>query len=115
MITTGCLYEFNWILKLPNIEEEIIASGKEFNFQKKDIRLYPINIPIDLVNSNWEAVAQCVITRITITRECTQGEYRILEVYDSKKREMLSEQWRRLLRYSINRKNISDYREIHIT
>lgn len=111
----GCLYEFNWILKLPSVNRETLVVGKQYSFEKNGIRIYPINIPIDLVNDNWEAIARCVISTISISSCQTTGEYKILEVYDEKRSKVFSEQWRKVLKYTISKDTIEDYRTQHIT
>ena len=81
----GFVCEFNWILKLSNIDESEMVVSHTYPFKKSEVRVFPIGLPIDLVNKNWEAVASCVINEITMTAETTTGTYTILEIYDSKK------------------------------
>lgn len=111
----GALYEFNWLLKLPNIDEQQLCVDKSFHFSKSGIRVYPINIPVDLVNNHWETVARCIITQITISSQETTGEYTIVEIYDETKRKILTEHLRNLLKIVKNQPDISSYDEIHIT
>lgn len=87
----GFLYEFNWILKLPQIDPEI-SIGKVYNFAKSGIRIYPIGTPVELVNDKWEVIARCIINSITITQNMTEGEYIIIELYSKSKQIVLTEQ-----------------------
>ena len=61
----GCVYELNWILKLSNDQIPELEENIECNFRKNGVRIYPINVPIDLVNENWEAIARCVVVSST--------------------------------------------------
>lgn len=110
----GVLYEFNWILKLPQIDENLLI-GQNYRFVKDGIRTYPIGIPIDLVNNQWEAVARCIINSVTLTANKTEGEYKILEVYSLDKKKILTEQWRSLLKITKGVENIDNYENVHIT
>lgn len=111
----GFIYEFNWILKLSEVNENKICAGQNYTFRKSGVRVFPIDMPIDLVNKNWEAIARCVIKQITITSKETTGEYSIIEIYDLQKREMLTEQWRSFLKKTKNISKVVDYSEMHIT
>jgi len=111
----GFLYEFNWILKLSDLDENNVCAGNTYSFTKHGVRAYPIDMPIDLVNKNWEVVAKCTISRITITSQATSGEYHVIEVYDKQTRKCLSEQWRDFLKITKKIENITDYSQIHIT
>jgi hypothetical protein len=111
----GFMYEFNGILKLSEANENNLCVGQNYTFGKSGVRVFPIDMSIDLVNRNWEVIAQCVIKQITITSKETTGEYSIIEIYDLEKREMLTEQWRSLLKRTKNISDVVDYSEMHIT
>lgn len=111
----GFIYEFNWILKLSELEEEKLQIGEQYSFTKSGVRAFPLDMPIDLVNSNWEAVARCVINQITITSQDTKGVYTIIELYDKEKKEILTKQWRELLKYSKQLPEMTDFSKVHIT
>lgn len=111
----GFIYEFNWILKLSDLEEERLQVGEKYSFTKSGVRAFPLDMPIDLVNSNWEAVARCAIDQITITSKDTKGIYTIIELYDKEKREVLTKQWRELLKYSKGISEMADFSKVHIT
>ncbi len=111
----GFQYEFNWILKISDLDELHLQSNHQYPFVKKGARIYPLGMPIDLINGNWEAVARSIIDQITITPNETLGEYKVIEIYDTQKRKMLTEQWRTLLKISKNMPNIDDFSQVHIT
>lgn len=111
----GFQYEFNWMLKLSDLNEQQLQINHRYPFVKKGVRAFPIDMPIDLVNGNWEAVARCIINRITITSNETTGEYEVIEIYDEQKRRMLSEQWRSLLKITKDIPDVEDFSKVHIT
>lgn len=111
----GSLLEFNWILKLSDKSIISLSIGTVYHFKKDGIRMYPIDVPIDLVNQNWEAIACCTISKIIITSNSTKGEYRVVEVYNDDKKAFLTEQWRKVLRHVTGDTDIADYRKKHIT
>ena len=55
----GYISEFNWVLKLKpeqGLDEDNLELNTEYSFNKKDRRIYPLGLPILLVNNDWEAV-----------------------------------------------------------
>lgn len=111
----GAVFEFNWLLKLTNDQIQELSEGSVYPFKKKEMRIYPIGIPIDLVNENWEAVARCIILSINIQNNCTNGTYKILKVYGATEKDIFTKSWRETLCYSIKEYDIDDYSEKHIT
>lgn len=111
----GFLYEFNWLLKLSDLDEQHLQINHKYSFAKKGVRAFPLDMPIDLVNKNWEAVARCIINHITITSKETTGEYEVIEIYNTQKRELLTEQWRSLLKITKDIPNVDDFSKVHIT
>lgn len=111
----GYIYEFNWILKISNIDEKSLLVGNSYTFSKDGVRTYPLGMPIDLVNGKWEAVARCVIESITVTTNKTTGKYKIIEIYPLEKRNLLTEQWRSFIKFTKGIDDIDDFEKIHIT
>ena len=111
----GCIYEWNWILKLNHEQIPELRVGEKFTFCKKGIRIFPIYIPIDLVNENWEAVARCVIISVTMQKEETKGIYQIISIYDETERNVVTKLWRDMLCYATNDYEIEDFSKKHIT
>ena len=111
----GCIYEWNWILKLNQQQIPDLKLGIPFTFCKKGIRIFPINMPIDLVNENWEAVARCVITSTTMEEEQTRGIFQIIYIYNTEEGRIVTKIWRDLLCYTTNDYSIEDFSKKHIT
>jgi|Deesub1362A_J573_1020465.scaffolds.fasta_scaffold01835_6 hypothetical protein len=78
----GYKIEINWVLKLPSHQifqdKESLKEGEIYEFEKAEERLYPLNLPIELVNENWEILAEISIVEITISNGKTKGKYKVL-------------------------------------
>jgi len=92
----GYKTEFNWLLKLHSdqgIDKNTIKVGEEYMFEKDEHRVYPINIPIDLVNENWEVVAKVVVKEFSVLNDKTQGVWVALKLYNDEESKFLTKYW----------------------
>lgn len=82
----------NWALKLKPEEglASILKEGEIYKFHKKESRIYPLGCNIDLINPDWEVLAQVSILEITITEKETRGIYKIIKIYSAQEREILT-------------------------
>jgi hypothetical protein len=74
----GYKTEFNWILKLnpeQGFPSELVV-GKEYEFVKSEYRVYPIDIPIDLVDKDWNVVAKIVVSKFCCGEGKTFGKFK---------------------------------------
>ncbi len=113
----GFQVEFNWALKLKpdqGLNEEELEEGRIYKFEKEGYRIYPIDIPIDLINQNWEGIAKVVITKIELEEGKTLGSYRVLEIYSEEKKKVLTENWRKTVEY-IKGEKIDDFSKVKVT
>jgi hypothetical protein len=112
----GSFYEFNWILKLS--EEQGFAKnyeiGLEYAFTKTGCRIYPIGPPIDLVDNSWVAVAQVVVTSVTLSQNATKGTYMLLRLYEGAEKSIRTQGWREVLR-TVTGADHDSYTEVRIT
>ncbi len=89
----GFKTEFNWVLKLKpeqGLREQELQVGDEYRFYKNEYRVYPLDIPIDLVNDNWEAVGKVIITEVSNFEGKTTGKYKVIKIYSGNERGILS-------------------------
>jgi len=89
----GFKTEFNWVLKLKpeqGLREEELELGKEYRFYKNEYRVYPLDIPIDLLNEDWEAVAKIIIIEVSNFEGKTTGKYKVIKIYSGQEKEILS-------------------------
>jgi len=92
----GSKIEFNWALKLNpenGLNESILREGEIFEFTKNGNRVYPINIPIDLINQDWIALARVVIIEFTNKENITSGRYRVVRIYNENEKEVITNYW----------------------
>jgi len=111
----GYRTEFNWVLKLKpeqGLDEKNLKEGKEYSFDKEEHRIYPINIPIHLINSSWETVGKVVVTEYTAGNSKTRGKYRVLRVYGKAEREILTGNIRENAAFVTGR---TDYKNLKMT
>ena len=110
----GFSTEFNWALKLSpdnGLDEKKLSVGNTYDFSKEGIRTYPVDIPIDLINSEWEAVAKVVVLEVTNTSDNTTGRYQVLKIYTGKEKEMLTRYWRETVQI-MKGKKITDFSSV---
>ena len=88
--------EFNWALKLKpenGLNEDILKEGEIFEFTKTGNRVYPVNIPIDLINQDWIALARVVVLEYTNKENIVTGRYRILRIYNDEEKRTITDYW----------------------
>ncbi len=113
----GFKTEFNWVLKLKKeqgLYEDKLKQGLIYEFSKKEERIYPINVPIDLINENWEAVAKIIIVECKQSNGKTEGKYKVIKIYKGKEKEILTGYWRENIEIIKNEK-ITDFSNIKLT
>jgi|APSaa5957512576_1039674.scaffolds.fasta_scaffold236456_1 hypothetical protein len=94
----GFKTEFNWALKLKpeqGLDENKIEIDKIYSFNKDEYRIYPVDMPIDLLNKNWEAIGRVIIVESTNKENKTIGKYKVLKIYETEEKELLSKYWKK--------------------
>ena len=92
----GSKIEFNWALKLKpenGLNEDILKEGEIYQFTKTGNRVYPINIPIDLINQDWKALARVIIIEYTNKEDIITGRYRVVRVYSEEESKSITDYW----------------------
>jgi len=113
----GHVVEFNWALKLKpaqGLDEDKLEVGMIYNFCKEGNRVYPLDIPIDLINENWEAVAKIIIIDLENKKGKTTGKFKVLRIYKGKEKEILTNYWRENVQIIKGRK-IRDFSKVKLT
>jgi hypothetical protein len=113
----GFKTEFNWILKLKpenGLDEAKLKVGSVYNFSKEEYRVYPVNLPIDLVNRDWEAVAKVLVTEFRNADGKTSGKYKVLKIYSGNEKEVLTNYWRETIQITKGKK-ITDFSDVKAT
>jgi hypothetical protein len=113
----GYITEFNWALKLKpeqGLHENSLEVGMIYDFSKEENRIYPLDIPIDLINENWEAVAKVVITQLENKKGKTSGKFKVLRIYKGTEKDILTNYWRENIQI-IKGKKISNFSKVKVT
>ena len=58
-----------------------LEKGKTYQAQKERYRIFPIDVPIALVDEAWVAYADVVITKLTWEQKVTSLEFKIDRIY----------------------------------
>lgn len=80
----------NSCLKIP-IDEGGLKVGQRYDFEKDGERLYPLRVPIELINDKWEILGKIIIRELTIGENKTKGIYEVLRIYDAKTKKVFTE------------------------
>ena len=113
----GFQVEFNWALKLKpenGLDESSLEIGNIYDFSKNEYRIYPVNIPIDLINKNWEFVAKVIVIEFKNSEGKTSGKYKVLKIYEGKEKEILTNCWRETVQI-LKREKISDFSNVNVS
>ncbi len=81
----GMPCEVNSILKLNPSQgyPHILEQEVRYHATKEGYRIFPVDVPIPLVNEDWVAYTDVVITKLTWERGITNLEFKIDRVYSS--------------------------------
>jgi hypothetical protein len=78
----GMPCEVNSIVKLDEGQfPEILAVNAVHKAVKNGYRIFAIEVPLQLVNANWLACGEVVITKLTWQNQQTELEFRVLKIY----------------------------------
>ena len=79
----GMPCQVNSILKLSSAQgyPDKLEKGKTYQAQKGSYRIFPIDVPIPLVNDEWIAYADAIITKLTWQQGITHLEFKIDRIY----------------------------------
>lgn len=83
---------FNWVLQIEAPSQ--LQVGKTYTFTKPDNRVFPIGIPLDLINLEREAIAKIKVTEFTQNGEQTTGTFTVIKVYEAIEKEILTNYWK---------------------
>lgn len=58
-----------------------LEKGKIYRAQKENYRIFPIDVPIALVDEAWVAYADIIITKLTWEQKATSLEFKVNRIY----------------------------------
>jgi hypothetical protein len=59
-----------------------LVLGKPYQVTKDGYRIFPLDVPLQLVDADWVAHADVVIHRLLWQRQTTQINFEIVRIYD---------------------------------
>jgi len=87
----GFVVKFNWVLQIqPPASLELLHS---YNFQKPGNRVFPLDVPIDLIDLDRTAIAKIRISAFTNESDVTSGTYEVIKVYSDIEKNILTKYW----------------------
>ncbi|MGF1458891.1 MAG: DUF2584 family protein [Leptolyngbyaceae cyanobacterium] len=80
----GMPCEVNSVLKLKPKQgyPRVLQLGDRHQVQKESYRIFPLDVPICLVDENWQAHADIAIEKLTWEEQITRLQFRIERVYE---------------------------------
>ncbi|RZM77316.1 DUF2584 family protein [Leptolyngbya iicbica] len=81
----GMPCQVNSILKLKTAKgyPAVLELGSRHEVNKHGYRIFPIDVPLCLVNEHWQAHADVVIDKLTWQQQTTSLQFRIVRVYET--------------------------------
>lgn len=87
----GFSVTFNWVLQVN--PPDVLEIKARYEFEKEGNRIFPLNMPIDLIDKNRNAMAKIKVITFQNTLEKTKGEYEILKIYTDDEKRILTHYW----------------------
>ncbi|MGK7888617.1 MAG: DUF2584 family protein [Leptolyngbyaceae cyanobacterium] len=80
----GMPCQVNSILKLTPSQgyPASLELGTQYQVQKEGYRIFPMDVPLCLVDEHWLAHADIIIETLTWHKQTTRIEFRICRIYD---------------------------------
>ena len=89
----GYKLELNTILSLPKstIDPSTLEMGKRYTVEKPGERLFPLNIPIDLSDDEYEFYAKVAIRKLILTKGKTELEFEVLKIFNENESKVITQ------------------------
>lgn len=81
----GMPCQVNSILRLKRSQgyPDPLTLHDRYQISKSGYRIFPIDVPIQLVDQDWVAHADVVIQRLTWEQQTTQIDFTVVRIYES--------------------------------
>ena len=81
----GMPCEINSILKLKRSQDypPRLAVGELLSAEKDSYRIFPLDVPLQLVDEDWLAYADIIIEKLTWKKQKTLLEFRVARIYET--------------------------------
>jgi hypothetical protein len=80
----GMPCQVNSLLKLKPVQgyPSVLTVGQRHTVAKAGYRIFPLDVPLCLVDEHWLAHADIVIQKLTWVDQTTQLTFRVMRLYD---------------------------------
>jgi len=84
--------EFNWFIVDKREPKELVdlEVGGNYSFDKKGYRQYPINIPLFLLDRDWNVLGFAKVTYSKLGNNVTVVNYQVTKLFTSDERSFLT-------------------------
>jgi hypothetical protein len=87
----GFSVKFNWVLQA-DIPQEL-QLGKCYEFSKEGNRVFPIETPIDLIDSSRAAIAKIRVKTFNNSVNTTDVTFEVIKLYSGDEKSVLTKYW----------------------
>ena len=78
----GYQLEFNCLLKLPkSFNLKSLKANIILVVEKEGERLYPLNIPIEICDNNYQYLGKVIVTKLTLEKQKTILKIKVLKIF----------------------------------
>lgn len=87
----GLSVKFNWVLQIDPVDK--LEEKRAYEFQKAGNRVFPIETPIDLIDSDRNALAKVKVISFLNSSNATSGKFQVIKIYSGEEKIVLSNYW----------------------
>ena len=87
----GLSVKFNWVLQIDPVDK--LEEKRAYEFQKAGNRVFPIETPIDLIDSDRNALAKVKVISFLNSSNATSGKFEVIKIYSGEEKIVLSNYW----------------------
>ena len=78
----GYQLEFNCLLRLPkSFDTNILKLQNTLTIEKEDERLYPLNIPLEICDYDYNYLGKVSVTKLTLEKGKTTLDIKVLKIF----------------------------------
>lgn len=89
----GYKVEINTVLSLPDksVDTKEMIVGEKYTVIKDGERLFPLNIPLDLCDTNYIFLAKIAIRKLTLEDKSTEVTFEILKIFSAEESKVITD------------------------
>lgn len=88
----GYFVKFNWLLRLnPTFDISMIKEGATLTYTAEGERIFPLNIPIEISDSEATYLAKIVIRKLVLEKDTTTVTFEVLKMFTPEESKVYTE------------------------